>query len=161
MDPATMEFLPMAREWADRLGITEKRIAEIWDDPTDEWVAQTRTGEASVVTDGQIAVAVGITDLTILSVTPLDRAEYSRPRQTATPRGHGGSGRRYVTSGKELSHQLRELNFEVELQHGGLVKVRKDGKTYTMPATPSDGRSLMNSIKGIESTFDVSLDLGR
>lgn len=157
----TMRFLPAAEEWAGRLGVDRARILRIWDDPADEWVAASRTGTAIVVTDEEIGVTVGLDHQTILSVTTRERALRSKPpepgRQPGIPRGHGGIGTRYPTTQRELLQRARAAGADVQDLSGGHIRVTKDGRSYTIAATGSDYRGLMNGAKGIERELGIDL----
>lgn len=151
------DLLPDARRWAEDLGVADDRIREILEDPAEEWTAFSRTGEASVVTDGEIAVVVSLDGKVVLSVARYERAVSSRPREQAIPRGHGGVGNRYPTTLKDLMSLLAERGCTVD-SSGRHTHVELDGRTFTMPKTPSDHRSLLNTIKGIERELGISLE---
>ncbi|MCZ4326774.1 hypothetical protein [Brachybacterium paraconglomeratum] len=130
---------------------------EILDSPAEEWTAATRTGEASVATDGRVAVVVSLDGETVLAVMPHSRAVRTRPGQQGAPRGRGGAGRRHPTSMRELLELLRSHGFTIDrgTRH---IRVSRGGETYTLPSTPSDHRSLLNCVKGLERTFGVALE---
>ncbi|WP_152351356.1 hypothetical protein [Brachybacterium subflavum] len=151
------DLLPDARRWAEDLGVADDRIRAILEDPAEEWTAFSRTGEASVVTDGEIAVVVSLDGKVVLSVARYERAVSSRPREQAIPRGHGGVGNRYPTTLKDLMSLLAERGCTVD-SSGRHTHVELDGRTFTMPKTPSDHRSLLNTIKGIERELGISLE---
>lgn len=86
------------------------------------------------------------------------RSDVRQPRRRAgNARGHGGAGRRHVTSLRDPHRLLRDMGFDVDDQPSPHTKITRGGMTHTLPRTPSDYRSLMNTIKSIENRFQISL----
>lgn len=154
-------LIPTARDWAARLGATDDEIVETIENPVDEWL--TDTAEVVCAVGSRIGVKVSTSDGAILAVCRAHDMDRFRPHRlaTAVPRGRGGSGRRYPTDTAALLRLLDERGFTVETRGSGHYGVRPGGwpddQFVTIPRTPSDGRSLINSIKQIERTFQVSL----
>lgn len=154
-------LIPTARDWAARLGATDDEIVETIENPVDEWL--TDTAEVVCAVGSRIGVKVSTSDGAVLAVCRVHDMDRFRPHRlaTAVPRGRGGSGRRYPTDTAALLRLLDERGFTVEARGSGHYGVRPGGwpddQFVTIPRTPSDGRSLINSIKQIERTFQVSL----
>lgn len=154
-------LIPTARDWAARLGATDDEIVETIESPAEEWL--TDNAEVVCAVGARIGVKVSTSDGAVLAVCRARDMERFRPHHlaTAVPRGRGGSGRRYPTDTAALLRLLDERGFTVENRGSGHYGVRPGGwpddQFVTIPRTPSDGRSLLNSIKQIERTFQVSL----
>lgn len=150
-----------ARDWAAQLGATDDEIVETIENPVEEWL--TDNAEVVCAVGARIGVKVSTSDGAVLAVCRAHDMDRFRPHRlsTAVPRGRGGSGRRYPTDTAALLRLLDERGFTVETRGSGHYGVRPGGwpddQFVTIPRTPSDGRSLLNSIKQIERTFQVSL----
>lgn len=154
--PEDLDLLPAARQWCERLSVSRERVAAILTDPAQEWTSRSRTGDAAVASDGEIAVVIGLEDDSVLAVMTHGRAVTIRDRPAVRPRGRGGAGRRYPTTMQELFAVLEKRGCAVE-RTSNHVHVHHAGAMGVLPSTPSDHRSLMNAIKTLEQALDLDL----
>lgn len=154
-------LIPTARDWVARLGATDDEIVETIENPVEEWL--TDNAEVVCAVGVRIGVKVSTSDGAVLAICRARDMERFRPHRlaTAVPRGRGGSGRRYPTDTAALLRLLDERGFTVATRGSGHYGVQPrgwpDDQFVTIPRTPSDSRSLINSIKQIERTFQVPL----
>ncbi|MCL6423697.1 hypothetical protein Bequi_09905 [Brachybacterium sp. JHP9] len=151
-----LHFTQDATIWAYELGASEERVRAICRGPEEEWLAD--SGEVLYVIGDGIGLTISVRDGSVLAVRAAEHMDSLRPRkEQGIPRGHGGSGRRYPTTPEDLRQLLLERGFTVELAGNGHYDVRRDGGFRQISATPSDYRTLLNEIKSLEKTFEVSL----
>lgn len=48
-------FLPAARDWCYRLGVSQDQVGAILDDPVEEWITRAKTADVAVSSDGESA----------------------------------------------------------------------------------------------------------
>lgn len=156
VSPETLRLLHDAKRWAERLGLSNIQLAEIINDPEDEWADE--TGEKHVYLRDSHAVVVGIGDDTILSVIDRRTAMRRRPEwDSGIRRGHGGVGTRYPTSMGELESIIRNRGASITYVGSGHRRVDFAGRSTTLTTTPSDHRSIRNSITEIENALGLDL----
>lgn len=151
-------ILPAARPHLKRMGLTLEDAALAVTEPDECWVMD--DGVATVYVRGRGAYVIGHRDGAILSVMSPGRARRRRPqhRETPrTPRGRGGGGSSYPTSIRALIDALRAAKVDVVKARSGHWKARNKHGTVTFPATPSDHRAMMNSIKAAERELRIRL----
>lgn len=150
-----VRILQFVRPHMDRLGVTDRDVAAVVEDPEDEWIDD--TGTKCVLVGDQIGVVLGLPDEVVVSVQPKAWILKTRPQERDRRRGRGGSGSQYPTTMRELHDVLAERGIVVEPTGGGHKQARRGSRRYTIAATPSDHHSLMNMIKGIERELEVDL----
>lgn len=150
-----LRILQFVRPHMERIGVTDRDVAAVVEDPEDEWIDD--TGTKSVLVGDQIGVVLGLPDEVVVSVQPKAWILKTRPKERDRRRGRGGNGSQYPTTMRELHDVLAERGIIVEPTGGGHKQARRGGKCYTIAATPSDHHSLMNMIKGIERELEVDL----
>lgn len=154
--PQQLQIIDGALPYLDRLGLTREDLHATLDRPDDEWVDH--TGRRAVVLRGDHAIVLGLTDQVVLSILPAARALATKPRPAPPiPHYSGGSGTRYPTSMRELHNLLRARGVRLELTPGGHYQAEYEGRRYNMPYTPSDHKSLPNTIKGLERALHIDL----
>lgn len=154
----TISFVSSSRMWAERMSVTDEQVRRVCEDPDDEWLSE--TGEVFYVVGDDIGLTVSARDGAVLAVRPAEAmAQFraSEPSPTGLRRGHGGRGRRYPSDGPALHKLLVERGFRVQPVANGHYEVSRDGVSRQISATPSDCRTIINDIKGLERTFGISL----
>lgn len=153
----SLRFTRSARDFADKLGVSDQQVVDTWENPDDEWASA--DGMATVSVRGDVAITVAHDNGCVLAVSTAERAYRLRPEDSTppVPRGKGGSGRRYPSTIDDFYSDLRSRGYEVEVRNAGHVGVTSPwGLTFTGAATPSDHRTLMNTIKRMEAFFGTS-----
>ncbi|WP_181273574.1 hypothetical protein [Brevibacterium oceani] len=153
----SIKVLPGVQPFVAEFGLDPADLAEIINDPEDEWLDD--DGTKSVHLRGDHAVVLGLADETVVSVIPRSRALRNKPVSPGMPRGRGGQGTRYPTSMNELEELLRARGAEITFVSSGHRRVDFDGRSSTLVTTPSDHRSLRNTITQLEK--GLGLDLRR
>lgn len=154
----SIDILPGVRPFLARFGLDHEDLASIVNDPEDEWFDE--TGTKSIHLGAHYAVVLGLADETVVSVIPRARALHERPRNTSTPRGHGGMGTRYPTSMAELETMLKARGATITFVGSGHKRVDHGSAHATLTTTPGDYRSLRNTITQLETKLGMDLTRG-
>src|SRR5690606_23460477 len=80
-----LRVLPGVIPFMERFGLDRGDLADIVNDPEDEWLDD--EGTKSVHLGSSYAVVLGLEDETVVSVIPRTRALRSKPRSPGLPRG--------------------------------------------------------------------------
>lgn len=153
-------LLDDARYYLESFGLDEQDIVEMIKDPQDFWIDA--TGGKAVFVAGDFAVVTGKDNYQVLSIMPASRALASKPNDTLRPQGPKSKGRKhdgdYPTSIQDLNKALGKLKgvHVVRLKNSHWRVSNRNGRTV-YPSTPSDHRSLINTIKQIEHELKISL----
>lgn len=155
-----VSYTKSAREHALQAGLTNEQVLWAMDDPDIESMMD--NGRACALVRGDIGLKVFLDTDTIFGVYEGDvlrRQIAEHERKGDRRRTHGGNGGRYPTTMGDLISALRDAGCGVEMSNSGHHRVEgpASGRFIVLPSTPSDHRSLMNSIKMAEKELGISL----
>lgn len=153
-----VDFVSDSRRWAEKLSVSDEEIIGICEDPEEEWLSE--NAEVFYVIGNGVGLTISTYDGAVLAVRKdfhMNRFRLPEREERGTPRGRGGSGRRYPNDADGLRRLLVERGFEVETVGSGHQRVSRDGLSKNISSTPGDHRTVINEIKNIERHFGVSL----
>ncbi|MGO1674171.1 hypothetical protein [Agrococcus casei] len=157
----TADAVPAAVEWARVLQFSRQQVLEARDSPQSR--RMTADSTAWVQVRGDVGVLVGAADSIVLSVFRAEDADRRYPPARSWGKrsaGSGGSERHgFPETVDELLERARHAGLQCELRPGsGHWRITgTDGRSCTTAATPSDVRSLRNSVMQIRSDLRVDL----
>jgi predicted RNA binding protein YcfA (HicA-like mRNA interferase family) len=173
--PAHIEELPggqvraltVARQHADHVGMSDEELVAAVLHPQDGWLSPQDGTSLVRIHDGCAVVVAADDDTLILSAMTTERA-FEKRRAAGHP--HSSGGRRKPGSGSPTGRRPQDTDallamctehgFDHELTRGGhyrLTHPQHPSRTVSLSATPSDSRSILNSVTAIRSVFGIDV----
>ena len=157
----TADAVPAAVEWARVLGFSREQVLTARDAPQSRRLVADKS--AWVHTHDGVGALVSDRDEAVLSVFHAEDADRRYPPVRSWGKrsaGSGGSaGHGFPETVDELLDRARRFGLQCELRRGsGHWHISDaEGRSCTTPATPSDVRSLRNSVMRIRTELGVDL----
>lgn len=163
-DDVTVDGVPILGrvvELARRFGVELEDVARAARDPEAAWPGL--NGVSEVRLRGEIAAIVPDDAFEVIAIATRRKAleERSQPRHGAVKRGSSTMGRRHPTSVADLLAAVHEAGFTVARDSRHLIIRHPDlPGQVTAAATPSDPRSIPNTVMQVRRTFGIDLRHG-
>lgn len=159
----TVRYTRAAESIARSMGLDDDRVLRVLNHPEREHILD--SGKVVGLIGDGLGLKVFLDSDTILGVFPAHRLERELDEDLMLHRGDrrrtsGGSGGSYPKSMDDLVNRLKDRGCEVSHTKGGHLQASLRGNCITLPSTPSDNRSVINTVKAAERHLGVDLRNG-